>query len=115
VLVVWIDNPGGAIQSLWTSRYEPATGWAAPDSLESTDDYVFSARGVMDVGGLATVIWDQASSIHTGRYRPGSGWALRSVEAGNGPDISINREGRVAIAYSHYDGTTRKIRAQLFD
>ncbi len=114
VVVVWEDGPGST-QRIWASRYSPATGWAAAEKLQPTDDFVVTARSVVDSGGNAIVAWEQSSTIWMSRYVVGKGWTAEVVDSGQQPDLSINAEGKAVLAYSHSTGTSWQIKARVFN
>jgi hypothetical protein len=75
---VWLQK-GASFLSVVASRYEPATGWSAPTTIETEEagDAAFPAV-TMDPNGNALVVWSQGdgstSNAWANRFAVGMGW-----------------------------------------
>lgn len=80
-MAVWRHSLG-QIESLRFARYEPASGWTAPDVVPGV--LPRQARGAaapqlqIDAEGRATLQWPSAfapRTVQISRFEPGSGWS----------------------------------------
>ena len=109
-IAVWSqhNDAGGEI---WSRRYTPAVGWAAPERVESGEARYKSQRAlVVDDAGNAVTVWSQGESRHYGlwanRYTPEVGWGaeqrIDAIDSLNAkyPSVAIDREGNVIAVWS---------------
>ncbi len=88
--VIWTQLTSAAAYDLWARRYDPATGWAAPERIENTDSSMgLFAKPVTDSNGKVIAVWSQQLvlgrfSIVSSIYSPGSGWSTpQEIEDNN--------------------------------
>jgi hypothetical protein len=106
--VVWEQvSDGGAIQNIWTNRYDVDDGWGTPELLQD-DELTFgrSPSIAADPAGNALAVWVQQDPdtgnrvIWAKRYQPGSGWEaagpiddMPAPLAGIGTAVDMDDEG----------------------
>lgn len=87
-MAVWRErNPGDTAYSLKAARYTPATGWQAPQTIETGFDSVTSVsfpRVAIDAAGNAIALWHQGSSVWFNVFSAATGnWgSATEVDAG---------------------------------
>ncbi len=111
-LAVWREsNPGDNNYSMKAARYNPATGWGAPESIETLFTNVTSASPAVaiDAQGNGIAMWQQGSqnTVHYNIYRAGSGWQgaveLTGYNQGLGSagiELLMTPDGRAVAAWS---------------
>lgn len=88
--VIWTQLTSAAAYDLWARRYDPASGWAAPERIENTDASMgLFAKPVTNSNGKVIAVWSQQLvlgrfSIVSSIYTPGSGWSTaQEIEDNN--------------------------------
>ena len=100
-MAVWREsNPGDSNYSLKAARYTPATGWQAPQSIETGFDNVNSdspPRVAIDAGGNAIAVWHQGNSLYFNVFSAAtSAWGTATeVDAGQ---VSSTFAARINLA-----------------
>jgi len=104
-IAAWLDSNGG----IWTNRYAPGKGWAAPEPIEKGEGYPSSSpppQVAISRDGTAMLVWLEygPDAIRGSRFTPSGGWgATKQIDRGfenygvNGPDVAMDDNGN-AIA-----------------
>ncbi len=109
-IAVWSQHhdAGGEI---WSGRYTPGVGWAAPERVESGYARYKSQRAlVVDGAGNAVAVWSQGESRHYGlwanRYTPEAGWGaeqrIDAIDSLNAkyPSVAGDPGGNAVVVWS---------------
>lgn len=99
-MAIWRErNPGDSNYSLRAVRYTPATGWQAPQSIETGFDNVIDSppRVAIDASGNAIAAWHQGNSVYTNVFSAATGtWGTATeVDAGQ---VSSTFSARINLA-----------------
>jgi hypothetical protein len=100
-MAVWREsNPGDSNYSLKAARFTGATGWQAPQSIETGFDNVIAdspPRVAMDASGNAIAVWHQGNSVYFNVFSAAtSAWATATqVDAGQ---VSSSFGARINLA-----------------
>lgn len=107
-IAVW-HQQDGVMRNIWAARYERATGWSAPFTIEQNAALADGARVAMDAEGNAIAVWIQthtgAPTLWASRFTPAGGWeAPEPLEAMDGsaavlPRIAMNAAGHAVVAW----------------
>jgi hypothetical protein len=107
-IAVWYQQDG-AMRNIWASRYERATGWTAPFTIEQNAALADSPQVAMDAEGNAIAVWIQthvgAPSLWASRFTPAGGWEtpelleLMDGSAAVNPRIAMNASGQAVVAW----------------
>lgn len=104
-IAAWLDSNGG----IWTNRYAPGKGWAAPEPIEKGEGYPSTSpppQVAISRDGTAMLVWLEygPDAIRGSRFTPSGGWgATEQIDRGfqnygvNGPDVAMDDNGN-AIA-----------------
>lgn len=115
----------GASYNIWTARFAPASGWAAPALLERDDSgWALTPKVSATSAGEAVAVWHQSdgarSNIWAARYQRGLGWDAPALVEHNDtgdaldPEISMDASGNAVVVWYHYDGTRFNILANRY-
>jgi hypothetical protein len=111
-MAVWREsNPGDSNYSLKAARYTPATGWQAPQSIETGFDNVIDSppRVAIDAGGNAIAVWHQGNSLYFNVFSAATGaWGTATeVDAGQVNsgfaariNLAMTPDGRAVAAWN---------------
>lgn len=115
-----VMNAGGEGFAIWTSagfarvsRYTPAAGWGAAESLQDTSLHVtvLEADIAIDAAGNAVAVWiapdpDNISfSVWAARFQPATGWSTgQLIETSNdfgarAPSVLLGEDGNAYAAW----------------
>ena len=100
---VWYQK-GSSVNSIWSSRYIPGTGWSARESVEPFTGDAYKPQVGVTASGEAIAIWEQMSmpstprDIFASRYVVGSGWTASPVAESS----TISQNSRLAVAASGF-------------
>ena len=121
---VWRQSDGANTFDIYASRYVLGSGWETPTTLETS---IFSAREpqvAMEVGGYATVVWEQSDGtfqrIYASRYAPGFGWSVATlIDAGPGlanqPQVAMDENGHaMAVWVQTQNGSSFSVYASRY-
>jgi hypothetical protein len=129
-MAVWLQTGEAGTDNVFSSRYNPSTGWSAPELLEqdNTGD-AFDPQIALHADGHAMAVWKQVNAgqgnIWANRYTPASGWgAPELIETDPNraftPQIAMDAAGNVVAVWeqdqakdifdtniwaNHFDGT----------
>lgn len=108
---VWLQK-GASFLSVVASRYEPATGWSTPTTIETEEagDAAFPAV-TMDPNGNALVVWTQGdgsttSNAWANRFAVGMGWGTATkletstVSVSGRPAVDAAADGSALALWS---------------
>ena len=110
-LAVWREsNPGDSNYSMKAARYTAASGWSAPESIETLFTNVTDALPALaiDAQGNGIAMWQQGNNntVHYNIYRAASGWqgAVEVTGQNNqlgsaGIDLVMTPDGRAVAAW----------------
>jgi hypothetical protein len=123
-LAVWSQS-NGALFSVWSNRFSPATGWGTAELVETGSAGDASRPQIaVDPGGNAIAVWDQGSGVRTdvwaNRYEVGSGWgAPELIETDSAGDadsaqIAFGTSGHALAVWHQSDGTRFNIVANRY-
>jgi len=75
-IVIWRGGSSASAYTVYASRYTPAGGWTAADTLDAGGANVVGARArvVVDATGNAIAAWKFGNEARVRRYVPASGW-----------------------------------------
>jgi uncharacterized protein YheU (UPF0270 family) len=117
-LAVWLTLRTGTLidDDLVVSRYDPASGWSAPQTLESRLADVTRFELAMDAAsGRAVVLWSQASdtinsSAWARHFDPAGGWTpVQALSTATGVvdvmSVGMDLQGNAVAAWSQLDGS----------
>lgn len=114
-IAVWYQQDG-VMRNIWASRYERATGWSAPFTIEQNAALADSPQVAMDADGNAIAVWIQmhvgAPSLWASRFTPAGGWEapelleLMDGSAAITPRIAMNAAGDAVVAWYQQEATT---------
>jgi hypothetical protein len=114
-VAVWKQG-SGLTATLWSTRYDPASGWSAPEAMGTTVFNGYPTLAVAD-GGNATCTWANYNSgtskyeLWAANYVLGSGWGAQvglyvsSFYSAWPTDVAVDRDGN-AIVVSEWWGPT---------
>lgn len=125
-MMVWRLEPSARLVA---ARFDPATGWTAPELIDVTTGNPSSTPLVaMDSAGNAIVVWDDSGAgldrpdtVLANRYGVGSGWGTPLVIASSDQDakvtsLAMNRAGdAVVMTYEFTQGPGSGVFATYFD
>lgn len=111
-IAVWAAFGIVSSGNVWSSRYDPASGWtsAAAINMLSAPNGRATTLG-LDSAGNAIALWMQcgaqncaSSSIWASRYVPGSGWGTSaSIDSSGGPEtppaLAVDADGNALAAW----------------
>lgn len=113
-IAVWFQHDG-VMRNIWAARYERATGWSAPFTIEQNAALADSPKVAMDASGNAFAIWIQqhvgAPSLWVSRFTPAGGWEapelleLMDGSAAVTPSIAMNAAGHAVVAWHQQEAT----------
>ncbi len=111
-IAVWIQNSGGQ-NTIWTNRYEVASGWGSAQALESSGQPDFVTVAI-DGTGNAMAVWNAGFVIWACPYTLGNGWGTPqwiNIQGGNTgpPQIALDSNGNAIVAWHESDGTRHHI------
>lgn len=92
---VWVQaDPGAGTRTVWSNRFEAATGWGQAIPAEAVPEGPASSpRVTIDERGHVTATWQQSAGsqrlTRTNRYRPGSGWGRATPAGPDSLDTSV--------------------------
>ncbi len=124
-LAVWMQSDGTAFNSIWTNRYDPATGWSTPVSIDngSGNNTGTPRIAVAADGSMALAVWSQQDgaiyNIWANRYDPTTGWGTAELietndsGAATSPQIIVAGDRALAV-WSQHDGTIYNIWANSY-
>jgi tRNA A-37 threonylcarbamoyl transferase component Bud32 len=104
---VWLQIDGGK-QHAFAARFEPATGWSAPERLDEEGTDVVERVRVAAAGAETVVAWHQhaagRSSIRARRLEPGRGFSAPEAVSVAGefpswPDVAVDRAGGAVVVW----------------
>lgn len=140
---VAMDDAGNAIavwqyedRTTWTARYEPDTGWGAPEALEDDDGDAVRPRVAMNGAGDAMAVWPEVlfqydpstglmgdAYVWAQRYALGTGWASPEIiAAGNydtgyadvrAPDVGLDSAGNAVAVFEQAGQLSYFVASQL--
>jgi hypothetical protein len=115
VIVVWGQEDGSGISSIYSNRYVAGSGWGTPEVIENGSGEAHSPEIALDGSGNAIAVWQQADGsgiygIYSNRYVAGSGWGTATaIESGSGevgePQIAMDSGGNAIAVWDQDDGT----------
>jgi hypothetical protein len=118
VVATWIQFDGTR-NSVWANRFQPSSGWATAEALETSDAEATNSVAGVDAGGNAHVAWVQSGGVWVNRYVQGIGWrgATSLAPGGDQPWLAVSKSGRAFITYTLTAGTPphRTIQVRQFD
>ncbi|HOO71647.1 MAG TPA: hypothetical protein PK926_07785 [Spirochaetota bacterium] len=110
---------------IWANRYDPATGWAQPEPIESDASGSLLGMSVaMNSDGCAIVVWHKGDglydSIWANRYDPEYGWGQEELVEQNAynalnPCVAIDSQGNAIAVWQQYDSTRFNIWANRYE
>lgn len=126
VMAVWKQFDGESY-NVWSSSYEPGSGWGVPILLEDENlGGAYNPVIALNDKGDAVAAWIQydgtKDSVYANRYVMESGqWSGASLlEQGDGgssyePKVDMDNNGNAIVAWGQYDGSRCVIFASRFD
>lgn len=114
-MAVWVQsNDADKTYNIWSSRYEPGTGWGRATLVE-TDDAgpAYAPRIAIDGSGNAIAVWQQSDgkrvNIRANRFVAGVGWgSARRIETGHSnagePVVAMDVQGHALVVWHRFDG-----------
>ena len=123
-IAIWVErNPGDSNDSMKAARFDPASGWQAPVTIDNSFDDVDQnspPRVAMDSAGRAIAVWEQSSAIQVALYTPGTGWSAPvAYDAGalSTQDVRIRiamaADGRAVVTWQSGLFAVKSIRVTL--
>jgi hypothetical protein len=123
-VAVWIANDG-LVSSVWSNRFEPATGWGTVQAVESVapGDPVLLDVDVDPAGNAIVVFQVQDGGdfdIWANRYAVGAGWGtpqlLETDDAGGAfvPVVACDPAGNATAAWFQSDGVRQNVWAARY-
>lgn len=113
-IAVWYQLDG-ATRNIWASRYERATGWSVPATIDQSAELADSPEVAMDAAGNAIAVWIQrhvgAPSLWASRFTPAGGWEtpelleLLDGSAAILPHIAMNATGYAVVTWFQSEAT----------
>lgn len=117
-VAVWLTLRAGTLidDDLMVSRYEPASGWSTPQTLESRLGDVTRFEIAMEpASGRAVVLWAQASDTSNSgawarHFDPAGGWTpVQALSSASGVvdvlSVGMDVQGNAVAAWSQLDGS----------
>ena len=117
-LAVWLTLQPNTLSAsdLVASRYDPASGWSAPQTLEARLGDVTRFELAMEAStGRAAVLWSQASDTSTSaawsrHFDPAGGWTpVQPLSTPTGMvavmSVGLDVQGNAVAAWSQLDGS----------
>lgn len=114
-VAVWAQDDGTR-DDVWSNRYAPASGWDAPERIETNNTVEASGpRVAVDANGDAVAVWAQLDGarwdIWSNRTSGGRWAAARRVESNNagdalGPQVGVDADGNAVAVWQQFDGVT---------
>jgi hypothetical protein len=117
VVATWIQFDGTR-NSIWANRFQPGSGWATAEALETSDAEATNSVAGVDAGGNAHVAWVQSGGVWVNRYVQGIGWrgATSLAPGGDQPRLAVSKSGRAFITYTRTgNAAQRAIQVREFD
>ena len=114
-MAVWVQShDADKTYNIWSSRYEPDTGWGVATLVE-TDDAgpAYAPRIAIDSSGNAIAVWEQSDgkrvNIRANRFVAGTGWGSSTrIETGKSnagkPVVAMDAEGNAIAVWHRFDG-----------
>jgi hypothetical protein len=122
-LAVWQQSDGTRFDN-WSSRYVPASGWSAPEHLETDSGDARNVWIAIDSDGDAIATWSQSNGtrpiIRANRYVAGTGWngatTIQTDASGEGsfPRVALDGHGNAMAVWHQTDGTRYNIWANHY-
>jgi len=122
--VVWLQDDGTGIDSIYANRYVAGSGWGTAGLIEGGSGEVGEPQIALDGSGNAIVVWDQddgtgVGSIYANRYVAGSGWgtatAIESDDINVGrPMIAVNGSGHAVAVWPESEGANYSFHANRY-
>lgn len=117
-LAVWLTLRAGTLidDDLMVSRYDPASGWSTPQTLEARLGDVTRFEIAMEpASGRAVVLWSQASDTSNSgawarHFDPAGGWTpVQALSTTTGLvdvlSVGMDVQGNAVAAWSQLDGS----------
>lgn len=117
--VVWAQQQTGLLFSAAANHYSAGSGWGAPVTISSGQEYVLNNQVVaaIDGNGHVTATWSQGPpvsgaifTVRANRFVPGSGWGTPATldtdfaTSSNSPDVA-SAPGGATVVWGKYDRT----------
>ncbi|MDQ8021558.1 MAG: hypothetical protein REI94_06935 [Moraxellaceae bacterium] len=104
---VWTQISTGSQWSVFASRYVPASGWSAPQRIDSAATSAQRPQVAADGSGNALVVWHQSNGTHmnvwSNRYSSSNWGSAQQIgvtaEDANEARISMNASGTAMAAW----------------
>lgn len=107
-VVVWLQAQGGA-DRVWARRFDPATGWAPAEVLDSlVVGITYAPRVAVHRNGSALVAWlresEAGAQVMSRAFLPGQGWGPeRELDTSPGaaisPAVALDGQGRGVVVW----------------
>lgn len=115
-VAVWAQSAGW-IDSVYSSRYLPGSGWTAPALLENSDAHAEALALGFETSGAAFAVWLQETGpsgtedVWASRYAAGSGWStpvpLESLDdSASEPHIAASADGTAIAIWGQSEGSS---------
>lgn len=124
-IAVW-SQFDGARKNIWANRYTAASGWGAPQLIETNGGDVDFPKIAINANGSALVVWEQTDAtrrnIWVNRYDTvrqawGTAQLLETDNAGFAiaPQVAIDANGNGMAVWQQFDGVRNNIWANRYD
>lgn len=121
-MAIWRQS-NGTRYVVYTSGYDPATGWGAPVQIEDSTGSAISPQLAFAPNGDAVVVWSQSDgtrySIWSNRHTA-TGWStpllLETDDSGDAynPQVALTSDGEVLAVWQQWDGARYSLFANSY-
>ncbi len=123
-VAIWNRTVGGH-NDLVAARFDPVTGWAMPQSIESLPGMVDHPQIGVDAAGNYSVVWRRSdgerSSVWSARYNATSGWSqpvlIEPFNEGDAhePELAVAADGAATAIWIQNNGISDSVLAARYD